>query len=41
MAADISMASSISLEGRQILFNDLVTTVKDCTERGMYYSAKW
>ena len=31
----------MSLEDKQKLFNDLLQTVKNCSERGMYQSAKW
>ena len=30
-----------STEDKQDLYNDLINTVKACSERGMYNSAKW
>jgi hypothetical protein len=41
MAADMAMASLMSLQDRYNLYQDLVRAVKNCNDRGMYYSAKW
>jgi anaphase-promoting complex subunit 8 len=41
MAADMFMMSTMSLEDRHSLYNDLMTSVRSCSERGMYQSAKW
>jgi hypothetical protein len=41
MAADMFMMSTMSLEDRQSLYSDLMRAVRNCSERGMYHSAKW
>lgn len=41
MTAAIDMTSHMSIQERRILYMDLVQTVRNCNDRGMYYSAKW